>query len=64
MSQSLNKSRQRLERSLDDLRGALEEEVGWAPRASRWALPIVAAAVGLVVGLVVRRQLPRLGKGV
>jgi len=63
LSSTLDKSRKRLEKSLAELRGAVERELGWAPRASRWAFPIVAAAVGLVIGLAVRRQLPRLGRG-
>jgi len=56
----IEKQRLRFESSLDDLRDALEEELGWAPRARRWAVPIVAGAVGLVAGLVLRRNLPRL----
>jgi hypothetical protein len=59
----IEKSRSRLERSLAELGGTVESEVGWAPRVARWAVPIVAAAVGLVVGLAVRRSWPRLGRG-
>lgn len=63
MSRDLAANRARLEASLDELRQAVDAEVGWLPRASRWALPLVAAAVGLIVGLAVRRNLPRLGSG-
>jgi len=55
----IERQRRRFESSLDDLREALEGEFGWAPRARRWMLPIVAGAVGLVAGLVLRRNLPR-----
>jgi len=56
----LERRRRQFEASLDDLRKELEAEFGWAPRARRWALPIVAGAVGLVSGLIVRRNFPRL----
>lgn len=54
------RSRQRFERSLEDLRAAVDRELGWAPNISRWALPLVAAAVGVALGMTVRRNLPRL----
>jgi len=54
------RSRQRFERSLEDLRAAVDRELGWAPKISRWALPLVAAAVGVALGMTVRRNLPRL----
>ena len=54
----LERSRERFERSLDELRGAIQDETGWLPRAKRWALPLAAAAVGAVVGRAVRRALP------
>lgn len=63
MNHELEASRRRLEESLEGLRQAAQRDIGWLPRASRWALPLVAAAVGLVVGLAVRRNLPRLGPG-
>ena len=58
MSTDLERSRQRFERSLDELRGAVHDEVGWLPRAKRWALPIAAAAAAAVIGFAVRRALP------
>lgn len=63
MTREVDRSRRRLERSLAELRGAANGEFGWAPRLSRWALPLVAGAVGLVIGLAVRRGWPRLGPG-
>jgi hypothetical protein len=63
VNRDLSASRRHLEESLEELRRAAQRDVGWLPRASRWALPLVAAAVGLVVGLAVRRNLPRLGPG-
>lgn len=56
----IERSRQRFEQSLEDLRSAVDRELGWAPRLSRWAVPLVAAAAGLALGLAVRRALPRL----
>ena len=58
MKSDLDQSRERLERSLDDLRHAIDAEVGWLPKARRWALPLAVAAAGLVAGLAVRRALP------
>jgi hypothetical protein len=54
-------TRERFAADLDDLRGTLHEELGWAPRGLRWIVPIVALAAGLVAGVAVRRNLPRLG---
>ena len=59
MKSDLEAKRERFERELDELRGSIEEEVGWIPKARRWALPIAIAAAGLVIGLAVRRALPR-----
>lgn len=59
MSDELERSRRRFEAGLEELRGASVAELGWAPRMARWAVPVVAAAVGLTVGLMVRRGLPR-----
>lgn len=56
----IESSRRRFEESLDDLRSAVDRELGWAPKLSRWAVPLVAAAAGLALGLAVRRALPRL----
>jgi len=63
MSSELERSRRRLEAGFEELRGAVAADFGWAPRATRWALPVVAAAVGLVLGLALRRALPRLRAG-
>ncbi len=54
-------TRERFAADLDDLRGKLHEELGWAPRGLRWIVPIVALAAGLVAGVAVRRNLPHLG---
>ena len=53
------RSRERFERSLEDLRSALDQELGWAPKLSRWAVPLIAAAAGVALGMAVRRALPR-----
>lgn len=63
MSEDLESSRQRLEAELGELHGALDREFAWKPRLSRWALPLVAMAVGLLAGSALRRNLPRLGRG-
>ena len=59
MNDDLERSRRELERSLGELRESIHDEVGWLPKARRWALPIAVAAAGLVLGLAVRRALPR-----
>jgi len=60
VSDEIRRSRERFERSLDALRKEFAGELGWAPRVSRWVLPLVAGTVGLVAGLTLRRNLPRL----
>ncbi len=55
----VERSRQHFETTLEDLRSAVEQELGWAPRLSRWAVPLAAAAAGVALGVVVRRALPR-----
>jgi hypothetical protein len=59
VTDELGESRERFAADLDDLRGTLQEDLGWAPRGLRWLVPIVAAAVGLVAGVALRRNLPR-----
>lgn len=54
----LAKARRRFETSVTDLDAALVDEVGRGVRWSRWAVPVLAAAVGLALGLGVRRALP------
>lgn len=56
----VEQSRRRFERSLEDLRTAVDRELGWAPKLSRWALPLVGVAVGVALGMSVRRNLPSL----
>jgi hypothetical protein len=63
VTDELERSRRRLERGLSELGAAAEAEIGWTPRLSRWAVPILAVAVGLVLGLAVRRSWPRLDAG-
>ncbi|HLF56553.1 MAG TPA: hypothetical protein VI942_06875 [Thermoanaerobaculia bacterium] len=60
MSDDLRASRVRFEHSLRELSDAAGRELGWAPKLSRWLLPLVAGAVGLAIGVAVRRNLPRL----
>ncbi len=66
-NERLAASRARFEQSLTELAGAVEREVGWAPRAGRWVVPLVAFATGLILGGAVRRALParrrRLARG-
>ena len=50
MNDDVERSRDRLERSLADLRDALSTEFGAVPRFGRWALVIAAAAAGFVLG--------------
>jgi len=60
VNHELMRSRRRFERALDEVRDALEAEVGWAPKLKRWALPVAVLAAGIVAGLAARRGLPRL----
>jgi hypothetical protein len=46
----LTVSRRRFEARWADLQAALESELGWAPRASRWVLLLAAAAAGFALG--------------
>ncbi len=57
----LDATRERFAADLDALRGNLHEELGWAPKGLRWIVPIVALAAGVVAGVALRRNLPRLG---
>lgn len=59
MKSDLERSRERFERSLEELSESIETELGWMPKARRWALPVAVATAALVVGLAVRRALPR-----
>ena len=59
----LEARRERFASDLDELRGNLHEELGWAPKGLRWIVPIVALAVGVVAGVAIKRNLPRLRDG-
>ena len=59
MSDELERRRRQFESSLEELRGSIQEEVGWLPKARRWALPIGLAAAGLVSGIALRRALSK-----
>ena len=50
--------RQELESRFDDLRRALGREIGWAPAARHWILPLTAFATGVALAawLVARRR--------
>ena len=63
VDEDLASSRERFASGLDDLRGNLQEELGWAPRGLRWIVPIVALATGIVAGVALKRNLPRLRGG-
>ncbi len=41
--------RQELESRFDDMRRALDREIGWVPAAKTWVLPLTAFATGLAV---------------
>lgn len=53
--------RQRVEQNLRRLREAIGREVGWAPTARTWILPILAFAVGATLALNRRSRRRRLG---
>lgn len=57
MSRELDRGRERFERSLTDLRDAIEDEFGAVPRLGRWALALGAAAAGFALGGVLVRRL-------
>ena len=54
----LAERRRELEARYEDVRRAVAREIGWAPKAKTWALPIVAFASGLAAAawLVARRR--------
>ncbi len=56
----LTARRDRFAAEVDDLRTGLHEELGWAPSGLRWIVPLVALAAGVVAGVALRRNLPRL----
>lgn len=58
----LEAARERFAADLDEVRGGLHEELGWAPKGLRWLVPIVALAAGVVAGIALKRNLPRLGR--
>jgi hypothetical protein len=62
-SEELEDRRDRFAADFDELRAALHQELGWAPRGMRWIVPIVALAAGIAVGVALRRNLPRLRGG-
>ncbi len=59
-SAELEAARERFAADVDGLRDNLHEELGWAPRGLRWIVPIVALAAGVVAGVALKRNLPRL----
>ena len=50
MTDRLEESRRRLEGSVERLREALTAELGTVPRLGRWALVLLAASAGFVLG--------------
>lgn len=59
----LDAARERFASGIDELRGNLHEELGWAPRGLRWIVPLVALAAGVAAGRALERNLPRLRGG-
>ncbi len=57
----LEDSRRDFEARLEEVHSALEEKIGWAPRAKAWVLPLFAAGVGVAAALWLRRD-RRLGR--
>ena len=57
MSDEVERSRRRFERSLSDLAAAVESELGGVPRLGRWALVLAAGAAAFVLGGVVGGRL-------
>ena len=57
-SERLAERRRELEARFEDVRRALESEIGWAPKAKAWSLPVVAFASGLAAAawFVARRR--------
>jgi hypothetical protein len=50
----LEQRRREFEARLEEMRRALESEVGWAPRGA-WVLPLVAVGAGVAAALWLRR---------
>jgi hypothetical protein len=51
----LENSRREFEETLEDVHSALEQSIGWAPRAKAWVLPLFAAGVSVAAALWLRR---------
>lgn len=52
----LEDSRREFEETLEEVHSALEQSIGWAPRAKAWVLPLFAAGVGVAAALWLRRD--------
>jgi hypothetical protein len=53
-------SRRRVERRLEEVRGALHEDLGLVPRTATWVLPAVGLAVGFSLAVRAFRRRRRL----
>lgn len=54
--QEVESARRRFEDQWGDLRRDLSRKLGWAPRRSGWWILTLAGAVGLAMGLELRRR--------
>ncbi len=61
--QRLEQNRQQVEERLAALQESFDRELGWAPKAKAWVLPMAGFAVGLALaGRMVGRRGRRRGK--
>lgn len=57
VARAIAEQRQRVEGQLRTIQSTVASELGWAPRATLWALPLAAAAAGMALGAALRRRL-------
>jgi hypothetical protein len=61
--QRLEENRRAVEERLADLQTAFDRELGWAPKAKAWVIPLAGFAVGLTLaGGIVGRKKRRAGR--
>ncbi|MCP4659263.1 MAG: hypothetical protein GY856_27960 [bacterium] len=52
----LSQHREQVEERLTALHNALESELGWAPKAKAWVIPLMAFACGVALAFALRER--------